>query len=78
MLAAVGVLNAQPQFEVASIKPNPPGGVSTGMVRFLPGGRLSAQQVRTGLLGAVLTMTIGYIGTWRALGARPAAYLANE
>jgi bla regulator protein blaR1 len=45
VLAAVGVLNAQAQFEVASIKPNPPGGVSTGMVRFLPGGRLSGQQV---------------------------------
>jgi uncharacterized protein (TIGR03435 family) len=50
VLAAVGIVNAQapaepPHFEVASIKPNPPGGVSTGMVRFLPGGRLSAQQV---------------------------------
>jgi uncharacterized protein (TIGR03435 family) len=50
VLAAVGILNAQvpakrPQFEVASIKPNPPGGVSTGMVQLLPGGRLSAQQV---------------------------------
>jgi len=49
-LAAVAILNAQapverPRFEVASIKPNPPGGVSTGNVRFLPGGRLSAQQV---------------------------------
>jgi len=43
VLVAARVLNAQ--FEVASIKPNPPGGVSTGMVRFLPGGRLSAQQV---------------------------------
>ena len=42
---AAALLSAQPQFEVASIKPNPPAGVSTGMVQFLPGGRLTAQQV---------------------------------
>jgi uncharacterized protein (TIGR03435 family) len=45
LLAAMGALSEQPRFEVASIKSNPPGGVSTGMVLFLPGGRLSAQQV---------------------------------
>jgi uncharacterized protein (TIGR03435 family) len=35
----------RPHFEVASIKPDSPGGVSTGDFRFLPGGRLSAQKV---------------------------------
>jgi putative ABC transport system permease protein len=29
-------------------------------------------------LAIVLTLTIGFAGTWRALGARPAAYLRNE
>ena len=51
---AVGVLNAprgmaqsasRLKFEVASIKPDSPGGVSTGDLQILPGGRLSAQQV---------------------------------
>jgi putative ABC transport system permease protein len=32
----------------------------------------------TGLIGAIATVAIGYAGTWRALGARPAPYLANE
>jgi putative ABC transport system permease protein len=32
----------------------------------------------SGLLGALMTMIIGYAGTWRALGARPGPYLANE
>jgi len=49
LIAAVGILNAQTperlQFEVVSIKPDSPGGVSTGMVRFLPGGRLTAEKV---------------------------------
>jgi putative ABC transport system permease protein len=40
---------------------------------FAPKAALTA-----GLLGAVLTVAIGYIGTWRALNARPARYLANE
>ena len=34
--------------------------------------------VATGLIGAVITMIVGYAGTWRALGARPAPYLATE
>jgi putative ABC transport system permease protein len=29
-------------------------------------------------LAIVLTLAIGFAGTWRALGARPAAYLRNE
>jgi putative ABC transport system permease protein len=32
----------------------------------------------SGLIGAAITLIIGYAGTWRALGARPAPYLANE
>jgi uncharacterized protein (TIGR03435 family) len=50
----IGLLNAplsraqgsaeRPQFEVASIKPNSPGGVSTGDFRFLPGGRFTAEK----------------------------------
>jgi putative ABC transport system permease protein len=32
----------------------------------------------SGLLGVAITLIIGYAGTWRALGARPAPYLANE
>jgi bla regulator protein blaR1 len=38
------VLSAQ-SFDVASIKPDSPGGVSTGDFRLLPGGRLSAEKV---------------------------------
>jgi uncharacterized protein (TIGR03435 family) len=34
-----------PRFDVASIKPDSPGGVSTGDFRLLPGGRLSAEKV---------------------------------
>jgi putative ABC transport system permease protein len=40
---------------------------------FVPSVALAA-----GLLGAALTVAVGYVGTWRALGARPARYLANE
>jgi putative ABC transport system permease protein len=29
-------------------------------------------------LAVVLTLVFGFAGTWRALGARPAAYLRNE
>src|SRR4029077_14373332 len=29
-------------------------------------------------LAVVLTLVIGFAGTWRALGARPAPYLRNE
>ncbi|HEX4055074.1 MAG TPA: FtsX-like permease family protein, partial [Tepidisphaeraceae bacterium] len=32
----------------------------------------------SGLIGAAITLIIGYAGTWRALGARPAPYLASE
>jgi len=35
----------RPHFEVASIKPNAPGGISTGDFRILPGGRLTAEKV---------------------------------
>jgi uncharacterized protein (TIGR03435 family) len=35
----------RPQFDVASIKPNSPGGVNTGDFHVLPGGRLSAEKV---------------------------------
>jgi uncharacterized protein (TIGR03435 family) len=49
LLALVGATVAfsqdRPQFDVASIKPNSPGGVSTGDFRLLPGGRLSADKV---------------------------------
>jgi uncharacterized protein (TIGR03435 family) len=41
----IALLLIAQSFEVASIKPDSPGGVSTGDFRFLPGGRLSAQQV---------------------------------
>jgi uncharacterized protein (TIGR03435 family) len=44
-LAAAAFGQDRPQFDVASIKPNSPGGVSTGDFRFLPGGRLSAEKV---------------------------------
>jgi uncharacterized protein (TIGR03435 family) len=44
LLLAGAILHAQ-AFEVASIKPDPPGGVSTGNLQVLPGGRLSAQRV---------------------------------
>jgi putative ABC transport system permease protein len=29
-------------------------------------------------LAVVLTLVFGFAGTWRALGAKPAAYLRNE
>ena len=45
LLLAAGVLSAQARFEVASIKPDAPGGVSTGNLQLLAGGRLSAQKV---------------------------------
>jgi putative ABC transport system permease protein len=34
--------------------------------------------IGAGLVGAILTLAIGYVGTFRALGARPAPYLSNE
>jgi putative ABC transport system permease protein len=40
---------------------------------FVPGAALVS-----GLIGAAITLIIGYAGTWRALGAKPAPYLANE
>ena len=40
---------------------------------FVPGVALAA-----GLIGAAVTLIIGYAGTWRALGTKPAPYLANE
>jgi putative ABC transport system permease protein len=40
---------------------------------FVPGVALGS-----GLIGVAITLIIGYAGTWRALGARPAPYLANE
>lgn len=40
---------------------------------FVPGAAFLS-----GLLGAAITLIIGYAGTWRALGAKPAPYLANE
>jgi putative ABC transport system permease protein len=32
----------------------------------------------SGLIGTAVTLIIGYAGTWRALGTKPAPYLANE
>ena len=29
-------------------------------------------------LAVILTLVLGFAGTWRALGAKPAAYLRNE
>jgi putative ABC transport system permease protein len=40
---------------------------------FLPGAVLS-----TGLLATILTLVIGFAGTWRALGAKAAPLLRNE
>ena len=40
---------------------------------FVPGVALGP-----GLIGAAITLIVGYAGTWRALGAKPAPYLANE
>ncbi|MGH6982245.1 MAG: FtsX-like permease family protein, partial [Stellaceae bacterium] len=40
---------------------------------FVPSVALAA-----GLIGAAITLIIGYAGTWRALGAKPAPYLSNE
>ena len=40
---------------------------------FLPGPVL----VITGT-AVLLTLLLGFAGTWRALGAKPAAYLRNE
>jgi putative ABC transport system permease protein len=40
---------------------------------FLPGATLL-----TALLATVLTLAVGYAGTWRALGAKAAPYLRNE
>ena len=40
---------------------------------FLPAATLS-----TAMLATVLTLAVGYIGTWRALGAKAAPYLRNE
>jgi len=40
---------------------------------FLPGATLS-----TALLATLLTLAVGYAGTWRALGAKAAPYLRNE
>ncbi|HTV46667.1 MAG TPA: FtsX-like permease family protein [Stellaceae bacterium] len=40
---------------------------------FLPAPLLS-----TVLLSVLLTLAIGFAGTWRALGAKPAAYLRND
>jgi uncharacterized protein (TIGR03435 family) len=37
--------DARPRFDVASIKPNAPGGINTGDFRVLPGGRLTAEKV---------------------------------
>jgi uncharacterized protein (TIGR03435 family) len=44
-LAAVAFSQDRLQFDVASIKPNSPGGVNTGDFHLLPGGRLSAEKV---------------------------------
>ncbi len=41
--------------------------------RFLPG-----VVALTALLATVLTLVVGYAGTWRALGAKPAPYLRHE
>jgi predicted lysophospholipase L1 biosynthesis ABC-type transport system permease subunit len=32
----------------------------------------------TALLATLLTLTAGYVGTWRALAAKAAPYLRNE
>ena len=32
----------------------------------------------TALLATLLTLTVGYAGTWRALAAKAAPYLRNE
>lgn len=40
---------------------------------FVPGVALAS-----GLIGTAVTLMIGYAGTWRALGTKPAPYLANE
>jgi len=40
---------------------------------FLPGATLS-----TALLATLLTLAVGYAGTWRALRAKAAPYLRNE
>jgi putative ABC transport system permease protein len=40
---------------------------------FAPGAALGS-----GLIGAAIALIVGYAGTWRALGAKPAPYLANE
>ena len=52
-------------------------GLVTGPMRsewvFLPGPVAGIL-----VLGVVLTLALGFAGTWRALGARPAAYLRNE
>ncbi|HZB93930.1 MAG TPA: FtsX-like permease family protein, partial [Stellaceae bacterium] len=40
---------------------------------FLPGAVAA-----TALLATLLTLVAGYLGTWRALGAKPAPYLRNE
>ncbi len=47
-------------------------GMGAGFV-FAPGVALA-----TAILGVIVTSLIGYAGTWNALGARPARYLANE
>jgi putative ABC transport system permease protein len=41
--------------------------------QFLPGAVLS-----TALIATALTLCVGYIGTWRALGAKAAPFLRNE
>ena len=40
---------------------------------FLPG-----PLVATAALAIILTLVLGFAGTWRALGAKPAPYLRNE
>jgi putative ABC transport system permease protein len=40
---------------------------------FVPGVALGA-----GAIGTAIALIVGYAGTWRALGAKPAPYLANE
>jgi putative ABC transport system permease protein len=40
---------------------------------FLPG-----PLVVTAGLAIILTLVLGFAGTWRALGAKPAPYLRNE
>jgi putative ABC transport system permease protein len=34
--------------------------------------------VATAGLAIILTLVLGFAGTWRALGAKPAHYLRNE